>query len=330
MRPSFLLLTGFFWAAGALSALAAPFDGKWVADLPAQNGCNYTSTMTLLVADGAITGQVRNPGNQRPVTGKVEADGTGSLDIAGQPATVKFTSDHFDASWQNSACIRHAEGDRDFDPSQQATLVAERKQYQDRFADLVARAEAGDKKVDYTALRSAYVYSEHWDFYNPQVISLLQQATAAKKGGDCTTTMSATDDLLKLNFTVSEAHELRHDCLEGTDRAKARIESDIADGLTDSILASGDGESEKTAYVVNTREEEDRVLAHKHFQLRGRQTEVRGADGHFYDTVTAIGIDTTPYNTFVRARTIYFDVTSFSKARISKRAAIAVAAASIH
>jgi hypothetical protein len=330
MHPSFLLLTGFFWAASALSALAAPFDGKWVADIPAQNGCNYTSTMTLLVADGAITGQVRNPGNQRAVTGKVEADGTGSFEIGGQPATIKFTSDHFDASWQNSACIRHAEGDRDINPSQQAALVAERKQYQDRFADLVARAEAGDKKVDYTALRTAYAYSEHWDFYSPQVVSLLQQAAAAKKGGDCTTTMSATDDLLKLNFTVSEAHEFRHDCLEDTDRAKARIESDIADGLTDSILASGDGESEKTAYVVNTQEEENRVLVHKHYQLRGRQTEVRGADGHFYDTVTAIEIENTTFSSYVRARTIYFDVTSFSKARISKRAAVATAAASIH
>ena len=173
---------------------------------------------------------------------------------------------------------------------------AERKQYQDRFADLVARAEAGDKEVDYTALRTAYAYSEHWDFYSPQVVSLLQQAAAAKKGGDCTTTMSATDDLLKLNFTVSEAHEFRHDCLEDTDRAKARIESDIADGLTDSLMNSGDGESEKTAYVVNTQEEENRVLVHKHYQLRGRQTEVRGSDGHFYDTVTAIEIENTTFN----------------------------------
>ena len=330
MRSSFLLLTGFFWTAGALSALAASFDGKWVADIPAQNGCNYTSTMTLLVADGAITGQVHNPGNQRPATGKVEADGSGSLEVAGQPATIKFTSDHFDVSWQNNACIRHAEGDRDIDPSQAASLVAERKQYQDRFADLVAPPQAGDKEVRFLALRTAYAYSEHWDFYSPQVVSLLQQAAAAKKGGDCTTAMSATDDLLKLNFTVSEAHELRHDCLEDTDPAKARIESNIADGLTNSILASGDGESEKTAYVVNTQEEENRVLVHKHYQLRGRQTEVRGADGHFYDTVTAIEIENTTFNSYVRARTIYFDVTSFSKARISKRAAIAVAAASIH
>lgn len=330
MRPSFLLLMGFFWSAGALSALAAPFDGKWVADIPAQNRCNYTSTVTLLVADGAITGQVHNPGNTRPITGKVEADGAGSLEVAGRPAVIKFTGDHFDASWQNNACIRHAEGDRDLEPSQAAALVAERKQYQDRFADLVARAEAGDKKVDYTALRTAYIYSEHWDFYSPQVVGLLQQAAAAQKGGDCATALSATDDLLKLNFTVSEAHELRHDCLEDTDRGQARIESDIADGLTDSILASGDGESEKTAYVVNTQEEENRVLVHKHYQLRGRQTEVRGADGHFYDTVTAIEIENTTFSSYIRARTIYFDVTSFSKARISKRAAIAVAAASIH
>jgi len=51
--------------------------------------------------------------------------------------------------------------------------------------------------------------------------------------------------------------------------------------------SSGDGESEKTACVVNSLEEKNHVLVHRYLQLPGRQTEVRGADGHFYDAVTA-------------------------------------------
>jgi hypothetical protein len=326
MRVSILVLTGLFWAAATLAASAGTFDGKWVADIPAEGRCNYTSTLEILIADGNITGQVHNPANVVPVSGKVDNDGNGSLLVANvSQATLKITGDRFDANWQNSQCSRHAEGGR-VDAGRDASLATERKQYQDKFADLVTRAESGDKQVDYTALRTAYVYTENWDFYDTKTVSLMQQAYAAKKGEDCVTALADLDQVIKFDFTIAEAHSMRADCLEDSDRAHARIESAIADGLTDSVTGSGDGESEKTAYVVDTVNEENEILLHKHFQLRARQTEVRGADGRHYDTVQAIALN----NGVVRERNIYFDVSSFAKGRESKRAAAALTAASIH
>ncbi len=281
--------------------------------------------MEFLVAGGNITGQVHNPANVVSVTGKVDGDGNGSLTVANvSAATLHMTGDHFDAEWQNRECVRHAEGSRE-NAGQEAALTAERKQYQDRFADLSRRAGTGDKTVDYAALRAAYVYSETWDFYNARLPELMQQAYAAQKGGDCATALADIDQVLHMNFTVSEAHSLRGECLKETDRDQSRIESRIADGLSNSVLDSGDGDNEKTAYVVNTMDEENLALIHRHLQIKARQTEIRGTDGHYYDMIQAIGL-----SGGVRVRAVYFDVSSFAKGRESKRAAAALAAANIH
>ena len=69
-------------------------------------------------------------------------------------------------------------------------------------------------------------------------------------------------------------------------------------------------------------------------QIKARQTEVRGSDGHYYDEVQGISIhsgwgaygNTT---TSASVKTVYFNVDSFVKGRESHRAAIATAAATI-
>ena len=198
--------------------------------------------------------------------------------------------------------------------------------YQDQFDEMVKRAEAGDKNVDYTALRAAYVYTENWDYFGNKTLPLLQQAQVAQKGGDCATAMAKLDDVIRFDFTVDSAHSLRSDCLEDNDRAKAQIESDIAYGLINSLMDSGDGDSEKTAYVVNTQREEMDVLANRHIQLKTRQTQVRSNDGRYYDVIQGISLR----GGGASVKTVYFDIDSFVTGRESKRAAIALAASSIH
>ena len=322
-----LLVLGFSFAMNMTPAFASAFDGKWIADIPPQGKCNGTSTMTMVVADGAIAGQVHNPASLRAFTGTVDQDGHANFMVNGQfPGTMKFTGDHFEANWFNGTCSRHAEGDRERDSAQNAAIVATRKQYQERFEDLVNRAEAGDRTVDYTALRAAYVYTENWDYFGNQTFPLLQQAQVAQKGGDCITAMNKLDDVIRFDFTVDSAHSLRSDCMEDGDRAKAKIESAIAYGLINSLMDSGDGDSEKTAYVVSTEREEMDVLANRHIQLKTRQTQVRGSDGRYYDQVQGISLR----GGGATLKTIYFDVSSFVAGRESKRAAIALAASSIH
>jgi hypothetical protein len=326
-------------ATAAPAQAATPFDGKWFADIPAQNRCNAVSSMELVVADGAIMGKIRNPGNVVSVSGKVEDDGSANFIVTRQnPAgtwsgTMKFKSDRFEATWFNGGCDRHAEGTRAATPEQQAALAADRKAHQATYADLIRRAE-NDETIDYASLRAESVYAENWDFYDTKANGLVNEADAAAKGKDCTAALEKVDQVLKLDFTVILAHSIRSDCLTDSDKNRSRIESIIADGLNDSLMNSGDGDSEKSAYIVATRHDEDRALSNLHIQLKTRQTELRGSDGHYYDQVQGISIRSGfgPWgNTTTRVsdKTIYFNVDGFIKGRESRRAAVAVAQASL-
>jgi hypothetical protein len=322
-------------AAVSPACAAGPFDGKWIADIPAGNSptCGYTSTMTLIVADGALQGQNQNPANMRSVQGHVDTDGTVNFTVGGSPGTGKFSGDHFDMTWFNGHCDRHALGNRAPDAGQQAQAAAARKQHQLAYADLVRRALTGEK-IDDAALRAEYVYDENWDFYDSKINGRLGQADAASRGGDCTGALETADEILKMDFTNIRAHEIRSACLESSDHARARIESGIARDLDASLTSSGDGDSEKTAYTVSTMNDELHVLAARKIQVKARQTEVRGSDGHYYDEIQGISIQSGfgAYGesaTRASLKTVYFNVDSFVKGRESRRAAIATAAATI-
>ena len=339
MRSHVLAFAALNLLTAPLPAWAGSFDGKWFADIPAQNSCNTVSSMELVVADDQIMGKIHNPGNVVSVTGKVADSGDATFTV-NKPGTtqtwtgtMKFHNDRFEATWFNGGCNRHADGQRALSDDQQAALTADRKTHQAAYADLVRRAEAGDK-IDWVALRAESVYAENWDFYGNKVNGLVTEADAASKGKDCPAALEKVDQVLSLDFTVILAHTIKSDCLSDSDRAKSRIESRIADALDDSIMNSGDGDTEKTAYVVSTRHEENYALAKRHIQLRALQTEVRGSDGHYYDRVQGISIRSSygfnsGTSTSVSAKTVYFNVDAFMKGRESRRAAVVTAAASL-
>jgi hypothetical protein len=332
MKRLVILLAALAITAACEPALAGPFDGKWFADIPAQNRCNAVSSMELVVADGAIVGKIHNPANTVSVIGKVDDNGDANFTAMDHyPGTMKFQGDRFEATWFNGGCDRHAAGNRAPSPEQQAAMAAERRQHQAVYTDLVKRAQAGEE-IDYAKLRAEYVYAENWDFYGNKVNGLINEADAAAKGKDCPAALEKVDQVLALDFTVVEAHTIRSGCFSDSDRVRARIEADIADGLNDSLMNSGNGDSEKTAYVVSSQHEESHALLNRHIQIRARQTEVRGSDGHYYDEVQGISIRSSyGFNggsfTDVSAKTVYFNVDSFVKGRESRRAAVATAAA---
>ena len=97
-------------------------------------------------------------------------------------------------------------------------------------------------------------------------------------------------------------------------------------------MDSGDGDSEKTAYIVYTMHEEMRALFKRHIQIKARQTQIRGSDGHYYDEVQGISI-TSGYQSgylYASVKTVYFNVDSFVKGRESRRAIIDTADATVH
>jgi len=319
---------GIGW--GLQPAHAAGFDGKWLADIPAQTNCNIVSTMDLLISGADISGEVINPGNHNHLTGKLQPDGSATFSVEGKwSGTMTFRNDHFEATWNNGACDRHAAGDRALNEQQRAQAAADRKQHQAAYAELIRRANAGDKAVDYTALRLESVYAKDWEFYDGKAHGLLDQANAAVKGKDCAGAMDKLDQVIKLDFTIDSAHALRSDCLnQAGEHDKARVESDIAKGLIHSLMDSGNGETEKSAYVVTTLREEMDVLANRHIQLKTRDTQVRGSDSRFFDLAHGISI-TGGYGLDIRARNVYFDVSSFMIGRASRRAAAETAIATI-
>lgn len=286
-------------------ALAGPFDGNWIGQIPPSGpACHSVATMTITVSGDTLSGVVHNPGNVRPFTGKIDADGNGTFTQQQfhYTGTIKFTPDHFDANWNSGNCQRHSLGDRAPDAAQAAALIAERKRAQATYDDLTAKAAAGDKSVDYTVLRATYPFTEQWDAFSKMSSPLMEQAKAAAKGKDCDTALEKLDEVLKIDYTIIVAHRVRSDCLKGN---AAHIESKIADGLMDSLKRGGDGKSESTAYPVMTMHEEWDVLAEKHIVLKTRETEVRGSNGRFYDVVHGISL-----SNGVRAHDVYFDVTA--------------------
>jgi Domain of unknown function (DUF4919) len=313
------IVAALMLAAGSTSALAGNFDGNWVALIPPQGRCSRTSIMTLTLSGNTFQGQTRNPGNTEAFSGKIDADGSGTFLIYPRfPGIIKFTADHFDANWNSDACSRHALGDRALSSTETSRAFAVRKQFQADYADLTKRAAEGDISVDFTVLRASYPYTDQWDPFGNKTAALLDQVVAASKGKDCTTALEKLEQILKLDFTIDAAHALRSDCLaEAGDRAAAKIESAIADSLIHSLMNSGDGNTEGTAYVVMTEREEMDVLANRHLVLKVRQTEVRGKEGRFYDEVQG-----TSGQSGENLKTVYFDVSSFVNGRKSRMAAI--------
>ena len=322
MRFSWAMLVAASLSMMPLPALAGSFDGKWIAEMPPQNApCNWTAVMRVLVMDNQIMGQVI--AHSSPFSGTIDADGSGNFSFGHDTGVIKFTGNRFDADWNTPKCGHlHASGDREPSDARKAEMAAERKQIQDRFAALVADAEAG-KPVDYTALRAAYPYTTSWDPYGNKTDAALEQALAAQKGGDCASALDRLDQIIKTDFTIDGAHALRADCL-GKDRGAA--ENAIADGLIHSLMDSGDGVTEKTAYVVVTSREERDVLANHHIQTKTRQVNLRGSDGHYYDRVDGISFK----KGVAENHTLFFDVSAFTAGRLSRDAEATAVAATIH
>lgn len=314
-----LMITALMLGVSSTSALAGGFDGNWVALIPPQEHCNRTSIMTLTLSGNQFQGQLRNPGDTEAFSGKINADGIGTFLVYPRfPGIIRFTADHFDANWNNENCSHHALGDRAMTTAESAAAFAARKKFQAAYADLTRRAAEGDPSVDFTALRAAYPYTDQWDPFGNKTAALLDQAAAASRGKDCTTALAKLDEVLKFDFTIDAAHALRSDCLAETGNAPAaKVESAIADALIHSLMNSGDGNAERTAYLVMTEREEMDVLANRHLVLKIRQTEVRGNDGRFYDEVQGSSA-----GDGAAIKTVFFDVSSFISGRKSRMAAI--------
>jgi hypothetical protein len=306
------------------AAHAGTFDGNWIGQIPPSgSACRSIAYMTITVSGNTLSGVVHNRANVRAFTGTVDADGNANFTVPQYhySGTIKFTADHFDANWNSGNCQRHSLGDRAPDASQTAALLEQRRRAQATYDDLSAKAAAGDRSVDFSLLRASYPFTRQWDVYSNTTGPIMEQAKIAAKGKDCATALEKIDEVLKTDYTVIVAHQLRSDCLKGD---ASRIESRIADGLMHSLTHAGNGRTEDTAYPVMTMHEEGDILHDKRVVLRSRDVEVRGSNGRFYDVVHGVSL-----GNGVWVQDVYFDVTTQVIGRSSAMAAADSVAAAL-
>jgi hypothetical protein len=158
------------------------------------------------------------------------------------------------------------------------------------YEQLLARAKTGETGVDYQALRFAYAAKPE---FNPYGLSGADHRNAmfkAYQAGDCATAVTEATALLDVNFVNMDGHIVSDMCNSrlGKDAERAR-EHAIAAGLIHSILDSGDGKTQQTAYTVISVDEEYSIL--RVLGLRpGRQSLIEG-DGHKFDRLDAVKPD---------------------------------------
>ncbi len=159
------------------------------------------------------------------------------------------------------------------------------------YDELVARAKTGDANVDYLALRNAFAESPNYDPYGSNLRGLQNDMLDAYRRADCAAVVAKADSILAVNFVHVDAHLLASLCHGklGNEQAMRR-ERQAARGLIDSILRSGDGKSEESAFVVIQISEEYSIL--RLLELQPSSQALIHAQGHSYDRFEAKSSDT--------------------------------------
>lgn len=131
------------------------------------------------------------------------------------------------------------------------------------YEELVRAAKRDPGSVDYTELRLAYRF---WSGYDPYGFGAGKGEAHGKvhlalQVGDVAGLIVALSALLEKQFPDIRAHQLAAAAYERIgDQVTAGRHGKIAQGLLDSILQSGDGQSFQTAFQVITMAEEYAVL----------------------------------------------------------------------
>jgi len=156
------------------------------------------------------------------------------------------------------------------------------------YPDLVAKAKTDGLSVNYTDLRMAYAASGTADLTGAIVDKEVEPMIESAEAGDCDKALVLSDKVLNAAFVNILAHMVRSECFDRKgELANSAREDTIVSGLRDSILGSGDGRTEKSAFVVVSLDEEQFVLSTLGLnQGSGTQAIVRDG-GHSYDLIAA-------------------------------------------
>lgn len=129
------------------------------------------------------------------------------------------------------------------------------------YDELLAQAKSDNAAVNFRALRYAYAESGYYDPYDANVAELRASMVKAFAGEDCANAIKSAQAIVEKNYVYIDAHMVLDLCYRRFDQPQqAKHHGLMAHGLINSIVASGDGKSPKTAFVVISIGEEYAVL----------------------------------------------------------------------
>jgi hypothetical protein len=170
---------------------------------------------------------------------------------------------------------------------------------QPTYQSLLERARRGDPELDFTAFRMASADRlAKADAADPK---LRKKMFDALHNDQWAAVIETGNQVLAQNFLDIDAHMFVAQAYEKSgEPEKAKLHRTMGNGLIKSILASGNGRSLETAFVVISVDEEYAVL--KHYRLRSEKQALVHAGEHSYDVLTAQTGDTH------QEATVYFNI----------------------
>lgn len=170
---------------------------------------------------------------------------------------------------------------------------------QKRYKELSERAKKGDQTVDFRAMRLAFFETPE---YNPLTGMIDNRALNAALGqGDYAGAVKTAEAILEKNFVDLNAHMVAYIAHRETkNEEKAKYHRDIAEGLLNSIKATGDGKSPETAFEVISISEEYAMF--RALGVRAIKQSLVQEKGHSYDAVVVVDPRTNQQTTY------YFNV----------------------
>jgi hypothetical protein len=147
---------------------------------------------------------------------------------------------------------------------------------------LLERVKQGDTKIDFTALRMAWAAARDTGSTDPE---LRKKMSAALHQHEWTTILELGNQVFAANYLDINAHMFVGMAYEKTGKPEqAAFHRAVGEGLRKSILASGNGHSIDTAFVVVSVDEEYALL--KYFQLLPGDQTLVNVGNHNFDKLT--------------------------------------------
>ena len=149
------------------------------------------------------------------------------------------------------------------------------------FDNLLAAAQRDPSAADLHALRMAYTRSPDYRPYTHDT-EHLDALRAALRQNDLEAALEAVQHLLNYNYLDIEAHmSADYLYLRQDDADRSAYHRAFAKGLLDAILATGNGRSMESAFIVISVPEEYTVL--KVLKLKPAQQALIQHKGHWFD-----------------------------------------------